>query len=225
MKTIATLLIAVCIGGFVSILSACDGSMFLHNQIAGSGKLVTAQRAHKDFKGIEAGGAVEVIVTAQQDYKVEVEADDNIISHVITKVNDGTLEISMDPEFSYSNSTIKIYVSLPQLASLDISGASTAKVTNVNSDDLSISVSGASNVTIEGSSKTLDGSVSGASSIMAEKLSAEQVTIEASGASKSHVHATSSLSADASGASTIYYSGQPKNIEEETSGASSIKRR
>jgi len=225
MKTIATLFLALCIGGFVSILSACDGTVFLHKQISGSGTVTTSQRAHTDFKGVEAGGAVEVTVTAQQDYKVEVEADDNIIEHIRTKVSDGILEISMDPEFSYSNTTVRVHVWLPQLTSLDISGASTAKVTQVSSEDLSIGASGASSITIEGSSKILRGEVSGASALLAEKLTAERVMIEASGASKGHVYATASLTAEASGASTIYYSGEPKNIEEETSGASSIKRR
>jgi len=71
----------------------------------------------------------------------------------------------------------------------------------------------------------LAGDISGASSLSAENLTAESVTIEASGASRGHVHATQSLTADASGASAIYYSGDPKDRQVETSGASSIKRR
>ncbi len=223
MKTIATILVLSFVG--IASLTAFGGSILSGNQVDGSGNLIKETRPLTGFTGIDAGGAVEVIVTAQQDFKVEVEADDNVINHVTTTVSGGTLIISVDDEHSFSDATVKVYVSLPTLTLLDISGASKAKVTHVKSDELTINVSGASRVTTEGTSKVLLGDISGASSLKAEKLSAEHVTIEASGASNSYVTATEQLTAEASGASAIYYLGNPKNTQVETSGASSIKRR
>lgn len=223
MKTLAAFL-ALCFIG-LSSLTACDGKLFSRAEIEGSGNVIKVERPLTGFTGIDAGGAVEVIVTAQKDFKVEVEADDNVINHVTTTVRGGTLIISMDDEQSFSDATVKVYVSLPTLTLLDISGASTAKVSHVKSDELTINVSGASKVTTEGTSKHLLGDISGASSLKAEKLSSEHVTIEASGASNSYVTATEYLTAEASGASAVYYSGNPKNTQVETSGASSIKRR
>lgn len=223
MKTLAALLVLCFIG--LSSLTACDGKLFSRTEIEGSGNVIKVTRPLTGFTGISAGGAIELIVVAQQDFKVEVETDDNIMEHITTTVSGGILEITMDESYSYSNATVKVYVSLPNLARLDVSGASTATVTHVNSEELTIDVSGASRVTTEGTSKRLHGDVSGASSLKAEKLSAEQVTIDASGASNSYVTATEFLTADASGASSIYYYGNPKNTQVETSGASAIKRR
>jgi hypothetical protein len=224
MKTIATIFALSLVG--LSSLIACGGNLFSGGTpLKGSGNVITISRPLSGFTGIDAGGAVEVIVTAQEDFKVEVEADDNVVEHIVTTISDGILRIHMEDEYSYSETTVRIRVSMPDIKLLDISGASNAKVAKVKSDDLVIGVSGASKVTMEGSSKRLVGEVSGASSLSAEKLSAENVMIEASGASNGYVTATQSLTAEASGASTIYYSGTPKNLTEETSGASSIKRR
>jgi len=106
MKTIVIIL-AVTLGGVFTSM-ACDGSAFMQ-RITGSGKLVKQQRAVTDFHGIEAGGAIEVIVTAQQEYNVEVEADDNVISHVLTNVKGGVLHIETDME-SINDATIRVRI-------------------------------------------------------------------------------------------------------------------
>lgn len=223
MKTIATILVLSLVG--LSTLIACDGNIFSGTPLKGSGNIVTVSRPLSGFTGIDAGGAIEVLVTAQEDFKVEVEADDNVQDHIKTTIADGILRIYMEDKYSYSNTTVRVRVSMPDLKLLDISGASNAKVAKVKADDLVVDVSGASKVTMEGSSKRLVGDVSGASSLVAEQLSVETVLIEASGASNGYVNATESLTADASGASAIYYYGNPKTTAVETSGASSIKRR
>jgi hypothetical protein len=209
--------------GVASTLIACDGPAFLH-RVTGSGKLVTERRTLTDFHGVEAGGAFEVIITAQKDYSVEVEADDNVIKHIQTFVRDGILHIETE-DYNFSDATMRVHITLPHLDLIDISGASKAMVSQINTNNLTLAVSGASSVRAEGTSKRLVGEISGASSLSAEDLSAERVMIEVSGASKGHITATEWLTAEASGASTITYAGDPKNREVETSGASSVKRR
>src|SRR5262245_4331730 len=62
----------------------------------GSGKIATEQRDLKGFKGVDVGGAFLVEITAQKDYSVEVEADDNLLPLIKTEVDDGVLEIESE---------------------------------------------------------------------------------------------------------------------------------
>ena len=70
--------------------------------------------------------------------------------------------------------------------------------------------------------KELIADASGASTIDAENLKVENADVEASGASKATISATNDLKVDASGASKISYIGEPKNIKQNSSGASSV---
>lgn len=221
---VLTLFLTVTIAGGISSICAC-GSEIARTRVTGSGVLKSEKRELKNFTGIDAGGAVEVTIASQQDFGVEVEADDNVIALVRTTVEEGILHIEMDDHFSFDNATVKVRISLPELRLLDVSGASVAEVTQIKSENLTVDVSGASRVTLEGAATKLTSEVSGASSFNSEKLNSQHVQIEASGASKGYVHATEHLHAEASGASTIYYHGEPKHLEQETSGVSSIERR
>jgi hypothetical protein len=188
----------------------------------GSGNLKTEQRSLNNFTGVKAGGAVEVSVNASADYSVEVTADDNLIHDVITKVEDGVLHISMNDDDHYTNATVRIKIGMPKLESLDIHGASDAKVSNVKTDNLKLHASGASKIDISGTATNVKSEVSGASDLTAKSLIAEDLIIKCSGASKATVQATNTLNIHASGASDVTYIGKPKNLTRESSGASDI---
>lgn len=209
-----------------SILSAnCSfGDFKIFRGVRGSGNKASETRDVSDFKGIQAGGAVNLEITVQENYSVTVEADDNLLQYIKTEVSGDTLKIYTENNIN-PKSKMNVKVSMPELNSLEISGASTADVTNVNADSIRLEASGASKIKINGTAKNLQSEASGASSIEASDLTVENADVEANGASKTTVSASSELKADASGASTIYYTGEPKNLKQNSSGASSIKRK
>ncbi len=207
--------------GVISAISCSYGNML---GVQGSGNSKSEKRNVSDFTGVDAGGAMTVEITAQKDFSVEVEADDNLLSLIKTEVSGGTLKISMKDRISPKNK-IRIKISMPELNDLDISGATNALVSNVKTDSLRLEASGASKISVNGEANSLESDASGASSIDAVNLKVEDAEVEASGASNTTVSATNKLKADASGASTIYYTGEPKNLSQKTSGASSIKRK
>ena len=59
----------------------------------------------------------------------------------------------------------------------------------------------------------------------AEQLAAGTVNIDSSGASKIAVNAKDEIHTQASGASRITYTGDPKTVENQTSGSSSITKK
>lgn len=192
--------------------------------IQGSGNVKSETRNLANFKEINASNAITLEITAQKDFALTIEADDNLLEHIKTEVSGGTLTISTKDKISSKNK-IKVKVSMPELVDLNLSGASTAEVSGVKTDSLKLNANGASKINIGGEVKSLDAIASGASGINAENLKTENAKANSSGASSVTVSPTGDLDADASGASTIIYTNEPKNIKQNSSGVSSIKKK
>lgn len=204
-------------GGFNKFVGGGDG-------IKGSGTAKSETRTVSGFTRIEAGGAVHLEISAQKDFAVSLEADDNLLAHIKTDLSGDTLKIYSKDNIS-PKMTINVKISMPELKGLDISGASSAAVSNAKSDSLELEASGASKIKIDGEAKNLKSNTSGASSVDAENFRVENADVEASGASSSTVSPTGELKADAPGASSIYYTGEPKNVVQDVSGASRVRKK
>ena len=192
--------------------------------IKGSGSIKTENRSVSGFKKIKTGGSVKLDVTVQKDFSVSVETDDNILALVTTEVDGETLIIGSKENISPSSAT-NIRISMPDLVDLDLSGASSGNVTGIKTDSMEVEISGASKIKLDGEVKSLKAIASGASKIDAENLKAQEVKADASGASTVTVTAANEADLNASGASTVYYGGDPKNLKQNSSGASSIKKK
>jgi hypothetical protein len=184
-------------------LSAC-GTTFLSGE-RGSGNLITDTRQVEAFDGIDVSGAInlDVVVDPAAARSVTVTYDDNVIAHVVTRVQDTTLIIELDGNFNLTgNADRTVSVTTPELASMNASGAT--------------------DVTVSGSTTSLTLDVSGASSIDLGGLTVADVALNASGASSVVVAATGVISGSASGASSIAVRGDPQSVRVETSGAASL---
>lgn len=172
--------------------------------IKGSGNLQTEKREVTNFKAVEVGGVFKVEITAQEDFAVEIEADDNLLEYITTEVKGETLKISTSKRISMRNPII-VKIGAPDIERLDASGASSIVLRNLNNDSFKIDLSGASQVNAEGTTKNLTVDLSGASRLSAENLQSENVSIEASGASK------------------VVYSGSPQDLIKKISGAGKLR--
>jgi hypothetical protein len=181
-------------------------------------------RSISGFSKVEAGGALNIEVAAQKDFSVVIEADDNLLQNIKTEVRGDTLKIYTDGKISIQNKA-SVKISMPEVKGLSISGASTASVSNVKTEALDLEASGASKITINGEAKDLTAEASGASGIDAEMLRVENADVEANGASSATVSATNDVEANASGASSVYYTGEPQNVVPKSSGASSVRKK
>lgn len=137
-----------------------------------------------------------------------------------------------------------IYVTAPELHGIQASGASVVNSTNrlestsaftvglsgacessldIKAPSLSIDVSGASSLNIKGETKDVTIDASGSSGVKGFDLLAENVSLEASGASHIDTYASVKLDGSASGASEIKHKGQA-TVNSSTSGASSFNK-
>lgn len=186
----------------------------------GSGNIITQNRDVRDFSSIEVGGVFQVEITAQKEFSVQIEGDDNLLPLVETTVENGRLEISTTKRIKASKPII-VRISAPNIEELQASGASKVKIADLKNSALRVDMSGASKADLSGETSELTIDVSGASNVEAEGLNAVTASIEASGASKVAVAVSQDLKSEASGASKITYVGSP-TVSKSTSGASKI---
>ncbi|MEO6232052.1 MAG: head GIN domain-containing protein [Ferruginibacter sp.] len=225
----------------ISIISVCSCNEM---GIVGSGNIITENRQTGDFKGVSVGGAFEVEIHLGATTEVKVEADDNVIKDIETEVSGGVLKISNRGEFSFSNTHMKVYITVPQLNSIKSSGASDVKILDVvkntgkvsfdvsgagsikgevDAPEVDAEISGAGNMTLSGRTKDYTGKVSGSGDLKTADLMSENTEVRVSGAGSAWVHASVLLKINASGAGNVYYKGGAK-VEEHSSGASTIKK-
>ena len=204
----------------VSLSIACN----VGTGIKGSGTAKSETRNVTGFDEIEANGAVNLAISFGAEYQVKIEADDNLLEHVTTEVNGDTLVIGSKDHIN-PKSKINVTITMPGLERLEVNGASTGEIAGLKGDKLALALNGASTLRIEGEVGELDVTASGASSINAEGLKAENADANASGASKITVNAAGDLKAEASGASSVTYIGDPRSLKQNSSGASSVKKK
>ena len=205
------------------LLGGCHWGGFREGT-SGSGKTKVEKRSLSGFTAVHISGAFEVEIVAQKEAGVEVEGDDNLLPLVRTEVNDGVLDISNERPYSTKNA-IRVRISAPQLDAISTSGASDIVVSNVKSDDFNVSTSGAGSFKISGEAKAFDLEMSGAGELDAKDLRAERVSVHSSGAAEATVYASEELRVHASGAGTVNYYGDPKKIDENTSGGASLSKK
>jgi hypothetical protein len=166
-----------------------------------------------------------------------------VIDAVVVDVDDGILSIRVDRPVR--DATLEADVSVPADAvqSVSVAGASTLTSTDaltasmldisadgagrafvvVDADTLTVSADGAGVVNASGQADSVVVDADGASSVQLPQLGAVDAEVTVAGASRADVNVDGTLTARAAGASTITYTGDPATVDQETSGASTIR--
>ena len=204
------------------LFSACKTEVKSVGQMPGP--VVTETRNLVNFREINAGNAVELEIRARKDFAVSVETNENLLREVFTEVRGDELVISTK-DIKSPAGKIKVRISLPQLARLEMWGASTATVTDVASETLAVQVSGSSSLTLGGEAVNLQISAVGASTVNAENLQAEKAEAKANGASNITLYASKELVAETLGASNVFYLGNPKTVKPTIVGSGVVQKK
>jgi len=213
--------------------------------LVGSGNLTTEEYAFTDFTEVEIGSAFEFEIKQSSSYSINVTTDDNVMDYVQVSQDGQTLTIRLRRFISIGPVTLRASVTMPQLHGLTASGASHGTVSDFSStEDLDITVSGASRLTgditagnvefgisgastiqLEGSANDIDANVSGASHFNLDDFTVNNADVNFSGASSGTVNLNGRLDANLSGASTLWYIGEPTSTDINTSGGSTVSKK
>jgi hypothetical protein len=202
-----------------------DGNHQGWGGVRGSGVEATQEREVADFSRIQVSGSGDVDVRVGAATSVLVACDDNLIDHVVTRVEGDTLIIGME-EGSYSfRKGPDITITTPGLASLSISGSADTRIEGIENDAFEVSVSGSADVYAAGTTGTLDASVSGSGDLDLRKLTAQEAKVRVSGSGDADVTVVRRIDAQVSGSGDVTYRGDPDQLSTSVSGSGTISRR
>lgn len=191
------------------------------------------------FTKVNAGGTFTINIDKGNEFQVKANGCVNDLNDLkLTVANDGTLNV----DFSRNRSDryrVDLYITMPQLNAINLSGASKGLINGFNGQNAVIShilsgtaectvngaainahvdISGTAILNLNGYTENLYGVLSGASKLNAYPLTAYEVDIATSGTAKAYVKPDVHFYAEASGASRIYYKGNPQIKHVQTSG-------
>ncbi|HNY02261.1 MAG TPA: head GIN domain-containing protein [Bacteroidales bacterium] len=232
-------LFVLAILGTSGILTGCNVTGGVH----GDGNVLKETRKVPSFDAIDVSGAFDIVLRQGATEEVVVEADANLLPVIRTEVVGGTLVIETRKPVHHVT-TMKAYItvknlkhieasgavdmetegqiSVPEL-SIDASGASDSKL-EIATQKLALDCSGASKIHFKGSATNLSMDLSGASDIFAYELLTESCDIEISGAGNAQLNVSKKIRASISGAGSVKYKGSPTDINQDVSGAGSIRK-
>jgi hypothetical protein len=197
------------------------------------------------FSRINFGVSGDLFINIGPEFKVVLEGEKSLLDEIETEVSGSKLVIKKDSWHSHGNEKLTVYITMPELTGLGVSGSGKAEIKDaVKAENLDFSVSGSGrivtadlalgklNVGISGSGDVIIGgsgeasnadvSISGSGNYTGETLKIANADFSISGSGSCKCNVTDNLEASVSGSGTITYTGSPK-IDARISGSGRVK--
>ncbi len=167
----------------------------------------TKEYAVADFQKIDIGGAYAIEIRQGDRFTVSADGAQDDVDELAVSVDNGTLLVKKGDEsglFSINDRRIGLRITMPDITSLQLSGASKARVSgfrnlsrldadltgaveaelDVRADRLSIDAAGASKTTLKGRARQVDISLAGACQLNGTEMQIDEADVKAIGASR-----------------------------------------
>ena len=224
----------------ISVLASCAPC------VEGMGEVTDERRLQSAFSKLVISGDFDVTVettSANTTPYVVVQAQENIIPHIVTELNGDQMTFSLDGCIQ-SSQPVKIVVVNAGLQEIENTGsgkllsympyaAPTMKFINTGSGDLAFKVyseelnivnSGSGNIIIQGVTRDLTIDNRGSGEVKTDMVKTENAVVDSRGSGDVWLHAASSLQIQLSGSGNVLYRGEPQNLQQENTGSGNIRR-
>jgi hypothetical protein len=207
------------------------------------------QKETRDVKGfakVNFGISGDLKIKIGREFSVVLEGNKSDLNEIITEVSGDRLLIKQENWHFNFNEKVNVYITMPELRSLSVSGSGKAEVldpikgvdnldlsvsgsgrlmtTELETDNLDCSISGSGNISIGSAGKADRGgiSISGSGDYKGESMEIDHLEVHVSGSGNCTCKAGDSLKAGISGSGNIYYYGDPK-IDARVSGSGHVR--
>lgn len=210
-----------------------------------NGQSVKDTRNVDGFTKVNFGVAGDLEIKTGNNFNVVLEGDRRDLEEIETEVSGSKLLIKMDSWNFRMNDKVKIYITMPSIDGLSVSGSGNARIiSRADGEDLTLNVSGSGKIytaelaytnldcSISGSGsvnlgggevKDADVSISGSGSINSTATKIEAMEFGVSGSGSGSCYVTGSLEASISGSGSITYSGTP-DVDARVSGSGHVRK-
>ena len=252
----------------VTLVAVLAAALFSGCGATGLGNIVTEEKDFTGFTYVEVEGTFEVEITQSESFSIIISADENFSDYVAVTKEGQTLRIYLNPrhtftDFTLQARTMKATITMPALYGLHLSGASKGTITgfkssrdfsvdvsgassldmtdievddaefkisgaskvsgSISADDTEFEVSGASKIELKGSADDIMLNASGASQVNLADFPLNNAAVKLNGASEATVNVKGRLDATVNAASSLYFLGNPTMGNVSVTGASTIK--
>lgn len=212
--------------------------------LTGSGTSATEARSVGEFQAIALRGSIDAEVR-QGPTAVSVTADDNLLPHLETVVEGGTLQVRFKSGTSIrTRGKVSVSVSTPRLTSLasagsgdlrvlgfstpslklSLSGSGDVQLDALSTDELNLSISGSADVKGSGKAGKLGITIAGSGDVRLADMKADDVRVSIAGSGDAEVHAAKALEVSIAGSGDVVYSGDAA-LKSRVAGSGTIRKR
>lgn len=224
--------------------SFCEAQNWKQEKIKESGNQVTSNRTTAEYDQIAVSGSFQVNLVSGKEGAISITGDENIISHVVTEVENNELKIYFEKKKNYyCKSKIIIEVPFESINTIHFTGSGDITTKNTiiadkfdvhltGSGDVTLdlkatktiaSVAGSGDIILNGTSTILKASVAGSGDLDCSNLVAENATADVAGSGDIKVNCTQKLIAGVAGSGSVKYKGKPETIEKSIAGSGDIE--
>ena len=189
----------------------------------GSGVAATQTREVSSFSSVNLAGSNNVVIHVGGRQSVVVHADDNLLGHVITRVELGNLVVANTSGSFTAKAPMRVDVTVPSLTALTLTGSGVIFATGIEGPRLTVALAGSGVVNASGSVTGLEVTVAGSGEARLEQLVARDVHAVVSGSGQIAVNATRTLGAEVPGSGTIVYGGHPAQVTTSITGSGAVE--
>ncbi len=215
--------IVVSITVLVLAALACSTLTAGPNSVVGSGKVTSETRNVAPFSAVELAGSGDVNILLGDGQSMNVQADDNIMPLIETKVVNGTLVVSTKPFTNIrATNSIVVTVVMKSLQHLKLSGSGNINVGQMSGPELAVDLLGSGNIRVEGKAERVNISLPGSGNVFCDGLTARDAIVRLNGSGNVTVYADKSIDASLLGSGSIRYSGEPAQVSKSITGSGTI---
>lgn len=191
-------------------------------EIGSSGETVTETFDITRFSELDIDSAFDVTIEVGPEPSLEIDVGEGMVDNLEVEQDGERLRIGLDNGLFSTSRALEIRLTTPGLTKMSLEGAVDAEITGLDGGPLEVELSGASQITGEGSVGVLIIDADGASDADFSDTSVDRAEVEASGASHIDVNGADEVEGMASGASSVDVSPTATMVNVTTSGAASV---
>ncbi len=200
----------------VAVAGGWRASHDRHARIQGSGDLETRVLDLEGFDTIRVDGIAEIDVSIGDDFRVELEAEDNVIDHVDARVSRGRLIIDTDDIHDIdTDEGIRFTITMPALVEIRVDGVCTLTAEGLDNDETRVEVDGVGDIRLSGRTRSLDVDAGGVGEIDLEDLVAQYADVNVGGVGDVVVYVEKELDVDVHGIGSVTYHGDPERVRDD----------
>lgn len=192
-------------------------------EIRGEGDFKKEVREVNTFNGLEVDGNYSINGQTGNKQILNIASNENLLPFIETDVSSNVLHVTYKSSYDLvPTAQQQILFSVQQFNSLTMSGASTFQFPNLNTDTLTITLSGAHRLYIAGKATEINITSNGSSSVNAKDLVVDKATIKMIGSGQIVISPKQELNVEINGSGTVVYFGKDPKISQTIHGSGKV---